>query len=31
MRYIQTHTFNAFAIYRIIFGIALLVLLPSGA
>ena len=31
MRYIQTHTFNVFAIYRIIFGIALLLLLPSGA
>ncbi len=31
MRYIQTHTFNVFAIYRIVFGIALLLLLPSGA
>ena len=31
MKYIQTHTFNVFAVYRIVFGIALLVLLPSGA
>ena len=31
MKYIQTHTFNVFALYRIVFGIALLLLLPSGA
>jgi undecaprenyl-diphosphatase len=31
MRYIQTHTFTVFAIYRILFGLALLLLLPSGA
>ncbi|MFT3927260.1 MAG: undecaprenyl-diphosphate phosphatase [Myxococcales bacterium] len=31
MKYIQTHTFNVFAVYRILFGIALLLLLPSGS
>jgi undecaprenyl-diphosphatase len=31
MRYIQTHTFNAFAVYRIVLGVALLLLLPSGS
>lgn len=31
MRYIQTHTFGAFAVYRIVLGIALLWLLPKGA
>ncbi len=30
MRFIQTHTFNAFAIYRLVFGTALLLLLRSG-
>jgi len=31
MRYIQTHRFTLFAVYRIALGVALLVLLPSGA
>ncbi len=31
MRYIQTHTFTAFAVYRILFGAALLWWLPSGS
>jgi len=31
LRYIQSHRFIPFAIYRIILGVALLVLLPSGA
>jgi undecaprenyl-diphosphatase len=31
MRFIQTHTFNVFALYRLLFGVALLLLLPSGA
>jgi len=31
MRYIRTHTFNAFAVYRIALGVALLLWLPSGA
>jgi undecaprenyl-diphosphatase len=31
MRYIRTHTFNVFAIYRIVLGAALLLLLPSGS
>ena len=31
IRYIQTHRFTAFAVYRIALGIALLLLLPSGA
>lgn len=31
LRYIQTHKFTWFAIYRIVFGLALLLLLPSGA
>jgi undecaprenyl-diphosphatase len=31
MRYIQTHRFTLFALYRIALGIALLVLLPAGA
>jgi undecaprenyl-diphosphatase len=31
MRYIQTHRFTAFAVYRIALGLALLLLLPSGA
>ena len=30
LRYIQTHRFTAFAIYRFVFGAALLLLLPSG-
>ncbi|CAA9343892.1 MAG: Undecaprenyl-diphosphatase [uncultured Lysobacter sp.] len=30
LRYIQTHRFTAFAVYRFIFGVALLVLLPAG-
>lgn len=31
MRYIQTHTFTAFAVYRIVFGVGLLWWLPSGS
>ena len=31
LRYIQTHKFTWFAIYRILVGVALLLLLPSGA
>jgi undecaprenyl-diphosphatase len=31
IKYIQTHTFNVFAVYRIVLGIALLLLLPSGS
>lgn len=31
MRYIRTHTFTVFAFYRIALGLALLLLLPSGA
>jgi len=31
IRYIQTHRFTAFAVYRIALGLALLLLLPSGA
>lgn len=31
MRYIQTHRFTAFAVYRIVLGLALLLLLPSGS
>lgn len=31
LRYIQTHRFTVFAIYRIILGVALLTLLPNGA
>ena len=31
IRYIQTHTFNVFALYRIALGIALLLWLPSGS
>ncbi len=31
LRYIQTHKFTWFAIYRIVVGVALLLLLPSGA
>ncbi len=31
LRYIQTHKFTWFAIYRIVIGVALLLLLPSGA
>ncbi|WP_462114683.1 undecaprenyl-diphosphate phosphatase [Lysobacter xanthus] len=30
LRYIQTHRFTAFAVYRLVLGIALLALLPSG-
>jgi undecaprenyl-diphosphatase len=30
LRYIQTHRFTAFAVYRLVLGIALLVLIPSG-
>src|SRR5574337_2179762 len=29
--YIRTHTFTPFAIYRIVFGVALLLLVPAGA
>src|SRR5574337_879509 len=29
--YIRTHTFTPFAIYRIVFGVALLLLVPTGA
>ncbi|HXD35838.1 MAG TPA: undecaprenyl-diphosphate phosphatase, partial [Rhodanobacter sp.] len=28
--YIRTHTFTPFAIYRIAFGVALLLLVPAG-
>lgn len=31
LRYIQTHTFTVFAVYRIVFGVALLWWLPSGS
>ncbi|HEX7476177.1 MAG TPA: undecaprenyl-diphosphate phosphatase [Polyangiales bacterium] len=31
VRFIQTHSFNVFAYYRIALGVALLLLLPSGA
>jgi undecaprenyl-diphosphatase len=31
MRYIQTHRFTVFAVYRIALGALLLLLLPSGA
>lgn len=31
MRYIQTHNFTVFAIYRIVLGVGLLLLLPSGS
>jgi undecaprenyl-diphosphatase len=31
MRFIQTHTFNAFAVYRLAFGVALLLLVGKGA
>jgi len=31
LHYIQSHRFTVFAVYRIILGIALLLLLPSGA
>jgi undecaprenyl-diphosphatase len=31
LKYIQTHKFTWFAVYRIVLGVALLVLLPSGA
>ena len=31
LRYIQSHRFTAFAIYRLVFGIALLWLMPSGS
>lgn len=31
MRYIRTHTFNVFAVYRIVLGVALLWLVASGA
>ena len=30
LRYIQTHRFTAFAIYRFVLGAALLLLVPSG-
>lgn len=30
LRYIQTHRYTAFALYRIVLGVALLVLLPAG-
>jgi undecaprenyl-diphosphatase len=31
LRYIQSHRFIPFAIYRIVLGLALLLLLPNGA
>jgi undecaprenyl-diphosphatase len=31
MRYIQTHTFRVFSVYRLVLGVALLVLVPSAA
>ncbi|AXK73311.1 undecaprenyl-diphosphate phosphatase [Lysobacter sp. TY2-98] len=31
LRYIQTHRFTAFAIYRVVLGIALLALVPTGS
>ena len=31
LRYIQSHRFTAFAIYRFVFGIALLLLMPAGS
>ena len=31
MRYIQTHRFTVFAVYRIVLGVLLLLLLPSGS
>ena len=31
LRYIQSHRFTVFAVYRIVLGVALLLLLPSGA
>jgi len=31
MKYIQTHTFNVFAVYRVVFGVALLLLVPAGS
>jgi undecaprenyl-diphosphatase len=31
LKYIQTHRFTAFAIYRIVLGVGLLLWLPSGA
>jgi undecaprenyl-diphosphatase len=31
MRYIQTHTFRVFSLYRLVLGVALLVLVPSAA
>ena len=31
LRYIQSHRFTAFAIYRLLFGVALLLLLPANA
>ena len=30
LRYIQTHRFTAFALYRIVLAVALLLLVPSG-
>ncbi|HWU70282.1 MAG TPA: undecaprenyl-diphosphate phosphatase [Pseudoxanthomonas sp.] len=30
LRYIQSHRFTAFAIYRLVFGVALLLLVPAG-
>jgi len=31
LRYIQSHRFTAFAVYRVAFGAALLLLMPSGS
>ena len=31
LRYIQSHRFTAFAIYRVVLGIALLLLMPAGS
>ena len=31
LRYIQSHRFTAFAVYRLVLGVALLLLLPAAA
>ena len=30
LRYIESHRFTAFAVYRVLFGVALLLLVPAG-
>ena len=30
LRYIESHRFTAFAVYRVVFGVALLLLVPAG-